>query len=468
MTQRNQPRVIRAWCMYDWANSAYNLCITSAIFPVYYYAVTRTAATKRGLDSGRLSGEDAPVQWAGMELPASVAFSYALSAAYLIIVLVSPFLGGLADYGGLKKRMMALFAGLGAVCCAALYFFTDEYVAPGLTLFMLAAVGWAGSSIFYNSFLPEIATPDRYDRVSAQGYSYGYVGSVTLLVLNLVMIMFPALLFDVDGMALRLQEGGLSAAMALEEAQGHYRTLATRLSFVAVGIWWMGFALYTLSHLPPEQSEHTGKGSLWTRGYAEFGKVWKRVRLMPTLQRYLLAYFFTSCGLQTIMVLATIFASSELKMGSEELIATVLLIQLIAIAGAYVFSFGARRMGNLPTLMWGLLVWIGICLTAYLVNSSAQFYLLAAVVGAVMGGTQSLLRSTYAKLIPVDSRSHASFFSFFDVTEKLAIVFGTFVFGYINLITGSMRNSALMLSLFFVLGMLVMYRLLRRHKELGV
>lgn len=469
MTERNEPRVIRAWCMYDWANSAYNLCITSAIFPVYYYAVTKAAALKSGIGQDDSATKDAIVRWAGMELPSSVAFSYALSAAYLLIVVISPFLGGLADYGGLKKRMMALFAGMGSISCASLYFFTDESVGPGLTLFMFAAVGWAGSSIFYNSFLPEIATPDRFDQVSAQGYSYGYIGSVTLLVLNLVMIMFPGLLFDIEGMAHSLQVQGMGIEAALQEAQGHYRSLATRWSFVTVGVWWMGFAFYTLYHLPTETAQGSSNGrNLWSMGYNEFRRVWKRVLLMPTLLRYLLAYFFTSCGLQTIMVLATIFASSELKMGSEELIATVLLIQLIAIAGAHTFSYGARRMGNIPMLMWGIVVWIAICLAAYFVNSSMQFYLLAAVVGTVMGGTQSLLRSTYAKLIPTDTRSHASFFSFYDVTEKLSIVFGTFIFGYINLITGSMRNSALMLSLFFVIGIIGMYGLIKRHKELGI
>jgi len=469
MTERNQPRVIRAWCMYDWANSAYNLCITSAIFPVYYYAVTKAAAMKAGIEPTDLNSQDAPVHWAGMELPSSVAFSYALSAAYLLIVVISPFLGGLADYGGLKKRMMALFAGLGSISCAALFFFTEENVAPGLTLFMFAAVGWAGSSIFYNSFLPEIATPDRFDQVSAQGYSYGYIGSVTLLVLNLVMIMFPGLLFDVEGMARSLQGQGMGMEAAFTEAEGHYRSLATRWSFVAVGAWWMGFAFYTLAHLPPETATGQNQsGHLWSRGYDEFKRVWKRVRLMPTLLRYLFAYFFTSCGLQTIMVLATIFASSELQMGSEELIATVLLIQLIAIAGAYVFSYFSRRFGNVPVLMWGIVVWMAICCAAYFVSSPIQFYLLAAVVGTVMGGTQSLLRSTYAKLIPTDTKSHASFFSFYDVTEKLAIVFGTFAFGYINLMTGSMRNSALMLSLFFILGMIGMFGLLKKHKEYGI
>jgi UMF1 family MFS transporter len=276
-------------------------------------------------------------------------------------------------------------------------------------------------------------------------------------------------LFDVEGMALSLKEQGMGMEVALIEAQDHYRSLATRWSFVAVGVWWMGFALYTLANLPRETANgQYQSGHLWSRGYDEFRQVWKRVCMMPTLLRYLFAYFFTSCGLQTIMVLATIFASSELKMGSEELIATVLLIQLIAIAGAYVFSYCSRRIGNVPVLMWGIMVWIGVCITAYLVNSSTQFYLLAAVVGTVMGGSQSLLRSTYAKLIPADTRSHASFFSFYDVTEKLAIVFGTFVFGYIDLITGSMRNSALMLSLFFILGMVGMFGLLKKHKEYGI
>lgn len=464
MAQLNDPKIIRAWCMYDWANSVYNLCITTAIFPIYYNAVSRSAAIARG------AAEDAEaykVLLFGWEVSSAAAYSYTLSLAYLFVAAISPFLSGIADFGGYKKRMLTIFAVLGSVSCALMYFFTADNIGFGLLLFMLAAIGWAGSIIFYNSFLPEIATEDRFDEVSARGFSYGYVGSVLLLVANLVMIMFPSLLFDVQGMADNLQVAGASAVEAAESAKAHFTGLSTRYTFITVGLWWIGFSQITLRRLPAEQPLGKLNGDIFRKGYRELRKVWLELQGLPHVKRYLLAFFFTSAGLQTTMYLATIFGSEELKLGTEKLIITVLLIQIIAIGGAMAFARLSARFGNIHTLIGGILIWIAICAAAYVVRTENQFFLLAGVVGTVMGGMQALMRSTYAKLIPDATLNHASYFSFYDVTEKLAIVFGTFAFGYIIMLTGSMRNSALTMGLFFVVGVLLMRRIKNFKIHLG-
>lgn len=460
MSELNNPKTIRAWCMYDWANSAYNLCITSAIFPIYYNAITKSAALARGADP---ASNNFQVSLFGWEVSSSAAYSYSLSLAYLLVVFVSPILSGMADFGGLKKRMLAFFAILGSVSCGLLFFSTSSNIEYGLGLFMLAAIGWAGSVIFYNSFLPEIATEDRFDEISARGFAYGYAGSVSLLVLNLVMIMFPGLLWDVQGMAAQLVASGTEATAAMEQASSHYKGLSTRLSFVTVGVWWFGFSQLTLRRLPKEKPLGKVNGDLFRKGYRELVKVYHEIKHLTTVRRYLIAFFFISAGLQTTMYLATIFGADELRLSTDKLIITILLIQLIAIAGAFAFSKLSARFGNIYTLMGGTLIWVGICVAAYTVTTENQFFVLAGVVGTVMGGMQALMRSTYAKLIPDNTLNHASYFSFYDVTEKLAIVFGTFAFGYIIVLTGSMRNSALALGVFFIVGLLVL-RSIRNFK----
>ncbi len=456
MAQLNDPKQIRAWCMYDWANSVYNLSITTAVFPIYYDSITRSAAIARGASP---EADVYHVELFGREIVSSAAYSYTLSIAYLLVSFVTPLLSGVADYGGLKKRMLGIFALIGALSCASMYWVTPETVGLSLALFLLAAFGWAGSVIYYNSFLPEIVTEDRYDEVSARGYAYGYTGSIILLILQLVVILFPGLLFDVEGKTASLVAQGLPELMAQEEALSYYKGMATRYAFVTVGIWWIGFAQLTLWKLPKEKALGDLHSGLLANGFRELKKVWIELRNQPKIKMYLLAFFFTSAGLQTVMYLATLFGSDELKLGTEKLIATVLTIQFIGIAGAFLFSKISSKIGNIYTLLIGIFVWLGICIAAYLVNSEYQFYALAAVVGTVMGGMQALLRSTYAKLIPDETPNHASYFSFYDVTEKLAIVFGTFAFGFINELTGTMRNSALSLAIFFVLGILLMRRI---------
>ncbi|RDV14280.1 MFS transporter [Pontibacter diazotrophicus] len=429
--QKNNPTVTRAWCFYDWANSVYSLVITSTIFPIYFSAVARNP-----------DGTDV-ISFLGFELGSSVLFTYAISAAFLIIAALSPFLTAIADYSGKKKLFMQLFCYLGAASCAGLYFFTRETFTFSVILFVLATIGFSGSIVFYNAYLPEIATEDQYDRLSARGFSMGYVGSVLLLVFNLAMIMMP-------------QWFGIAADNT---------SLPPRIAFLTTGIWWFGFAQYSFYHLPGNVYERKPKGSWILNGFKELKHVLDQVKGLPMLKRFLLAYFFYNMGVQTVMYLAAIFGEVELRLPSEVLILTILIIQLLAVAGAYTFSKLSAKYGNIQALIIAVVIWIGICIGAYFTYSEFQFYALAAVVGSVMGGIQSLSRSTYSKLIPTATIDHAAFFSFYDVTEKVSIVLGTLAYGMIAYYTGSMRNSILALITFFVLGLLFLF-LVRGKKSL--
>jgi len=417
--QKNNPTVTRAWCFYDWANSVYALVITSTIFPIYYSAVSKQP------------DGSTEVNIFGVELQSSVLFSYAVSGSFLIIAALSPFLTAIADYSGRKKQFMQLFCYLGALSCAGLYFFTRETFTLSIILFMLASIGFSGSIVFYNAYLPEIATEDQYDRLSARGFSMGYVGSVLLLLFNLAMILQPAWF-----------------GVAPENT-----TLPPRIAFLTTGIWWFGFAQYTFYHLPANLYQRRPQGSWVLNGFKELQKVFAQVKALPMLKRFLLAYFFYNMGVQTVMYVATIFGIEELQLPDEALIVTILIIQLVAIGGAYGFAALSGRVGNIRALMVAVVIWIGICVGAYFIQGRLDFYVLAAIVGSVMGGIQALSRATYAKLIPATTIDHAAFFSFYDVTEKVSIVLGTFAYGVIDQLTGSMRNSILALIVFFVLGL---------------
>jgi MFS transporter, UMF1 family len=417
--EKNNPTVTRAWCFYDWANSVYSLVITSTIFPIYYSAVAKNT------DGTSI------VKFFGFSLESSVLFSYAISAAFLIIALMSPILTAIADYSGRKKLFMQLFCYLGSISCAGLYFFTRETFTFSVILFVLASIGFSGSIVFYNAYLPEIATEDQYDKLSAKGFSMGYIGSVLLLIFNLAMILQPAVF-----------------GIAPENT-----SLAPRIAFLSTGIWWFGFAQYTFYHLPNNMYQRKPKGNWVLNGFKELQKVFSQVKELPMLKRFLLAYFFYNMGVQTVMYVATIFGIEVLNLPSEALIITILIIQLVAIAGAYAFAFLSGKYGNIQALTIAVIIWIGICIGAYFIRGQFDFYVLAAVVGSVMGGIQSLSRSTYSKLIPSATQDHASFFSFYDVTEKVSIVIGTMAYGAIAQATGSMRNSILALIVFFAIGL---------------
>ena len=413
----DNKKVVNAWCMYDWANSVYSLTITSAIFPTYYNAVTQTA------------GRGDLVNFFGFEIINSVLYSYALSFSFLVVAVILPLLSGIADYSGRKKLFMKIFAYIGAVSCINLFFFVGDNIEWGIIFSVLASIGYSGSLVFYDSFLPEIASFKRYDMVSARGFSYGYIGSVLLLILNLVMITYPGWF--------GLPEGSMPA----------------RFSFLLVGVWWIGFSQITFKHLPSSTFTEKIRGEYLTKGYQEIKKVFRSLRNLPNLRKYLLSFFFYNTGVQTIMYLAVLFGTKELAMEDDKLIMTILIIQLVAIGGSFLFAKVSSMYGNKFSLLVMVVIWVGVCISAYYVYTDNQFFILAFVVGMVMGGIQSLSRATYSKLIPSNTIDHASYFSFYDVTYNIAIVVGTFAYGVVEHITGSMRNSSIALGVFFVIGL---------------
>ena len=430
--QKNDPRTLTAWCMYDWANSVYSLVITSAIFPIYYSNIT-----------GEGSGD---VSFFGLTIDNTALYSYALSFSFLIVVLINPLLTALADYSGRKKDFMRFFCYLGALSCASLWFFTSaRQVELAIISSVGASVGFAGSMVFYNAYLPEIATEDRFDKLSARGFALGYIGSVLLLVFNLLMILQPQLFGNIDA------------------------GTASRLSFVMVGIWWAGFAQITFSRLPQGMHKKGEVGEKWWQtGWSQLQQVWQQLKLPPqkTLRTFLLAFFLYNTGVQTIMYMATLFGQEELNLPSESLIITILLLQLIAIGGAYLFSWLSAKLGNIQALIIIVGIWVVVAASAYFVYTEMAFYALAGLVGLVMGGVQSLSRATYAKLIPENTTNHASFFNFYEITEKTSIVIGTAIYGLVEQITGSMRMSSVTLALFFVSGMIVLAAIRNKRKAI--
>jgi MFS transporter, UMF1 family len=417
ITLANKKKVQNAWAMYDWANSVYSLVITSTIFPVYFNSVTSS------VKDGDM------VYFFGYRIINTVLYSYALSFSFLVIAVISPLLSGMADYGGKKLLYMKFFAYLGSAACVALFFFDGSNLEFGIFCAVMASIGYAGSIVFYNAYLPEIADPVEYDYLSAKGFSLGYLGSILLLILNLLMIEMP----EWFGLA----DGGEAA----------------RWSFLITGIWWAGFSQIPFRSLPNNPYNKKVSRSLFLKGYQEIRNIFKRVKKDSGMTRFLSAFLFYSMGVQTIMYLAASFGDKELGMPGSKLILTILIIQVVAIGGSYLFAFISTKYGNKYSLLIMVFIWTLICGAAYYVEDEYQFYILAFVVGSVMGGIQSLSRSTYSKLIPQDTTDHASYFSFYDVTEKIAIVLGTFSYGIIEQLTGSMRNSALALGLFFVVGL---------------
>lgn len=428
---KNDKSTIRAWAMFDWANSAYNLVITSTIFPVYYTVITITEA--RG----------DRVSFFGFDVINTALANFALSFAYLIMALALPILSSIADYKGNKKTFMMGFTYLGGLACMGLFFFRLETLEWGIVCYILAAMGYIGGLMFNNSYLPQIATADQQDRVSAQGFAYGYVGCVTL---QLICFMF----------VLRPEWFGITDP-----------SFPARLSFLLVGVWWIAWAQIPFRKLPDGVGRPANgiKGSLWSKGFRELKGVWNKLKDIPQIKRFLPAFFFYAMGVQTVMIVAAAFGEKELQLGAPKLIATILLIQLVAIAGAYLMSLLARYIGNVRVLMLVVSIWVGICVAAFYINHEVQFYIMAALVGLVMGGIQSLSRSTYSKMLPEGEEDTAGFFSFYDVTEKIAIVLGLFSFALIEQMTNNIRYSALCLGIFFVIGFLLLFRMLRGERR---
>jgi len=418
--------------MYDWANSVYSLVITSTIFPAYFEAVTG--------DGNDATANDT-VLLAGRHFVNTSLYNYALGIAFLIVAILSPLLSSIADYKGNKKQFLFFFCTMGSLSCSAMFFFNRANLVYGLACMVIACIGFWSSLVFYNSYLPEIAAPEDRDRVSAKGFAMGYIGSVLLQIICFVFV--------------------------LAKPFGMSDGLAAQLSFLLVGIWWWVFGQIALAKLPTGTPMYTeARGNVLTNGYKELNKVWKQLGQLPVLKRFLVAFFFYNMGVQTVMLAATLYGKSELNIPTTNLIIAILIIQLVAIPGAYTMAKLSEKTGNFKAIMFAIIIWILICIMGYLIprNGIYPFYLLATVVGFVMGGIQSLSRSTYAKLMP-ETKDTTSFFSFFDVTEKIAIVIGMFSFGYINELTSSQRNSVLALMVFFVIGLLILFSALQKQNK---
>lgn len=487
--QTASKKVITGWAMYDWANSVYNLVITTTFFPIYF-----TAVTKRHFGS-----ENIP--FLGRTFVNSALYDYALAAAYLLISIAYPILTSIADTRGTKKNFMQVFCYMGAAGCSLLYLFDGSNLGWGILFFILASLGYTGSLVFYNAYLPEIAAPADQDRVSAKGYAFGYIGSVLLQIIGFVLVLT---LDKVDPF------------------------LGPKLTFLLVGLWWAGFAQLTFRILPKPNRDKVTNVNVFSAGFSEIKKVYGQVKKMAVLKRFLRGFFFYSMGVQTVMLAATLFGSKLLGLEDTKLIVTVVLIQLVAIVGATWMSRLSARYGNIRVLMGVVLFWTLICVSAYITAGMAMplkpyhdrldllqkekkafgdrkakaadstavlnaldanegkleaeisrvsatlapkqapieysFYALAIAVGLVMGGIQSLSRSTYSKLMP-ETKDTASFFSYYDLTEKIAIVIGMFTFGFLEELTGSMKNSVLFLIVFFAIGFIWLYSALVKQRQ---
>ncbi len=408
--QTASKKVINGWAMYDWANSVYNLVITTTFFPAYYAAITGLKNFPEG------------IYFLGRHFVNTELKDYVLAFGFLIVAVMSPILSSMADYKGNKKNFMRFFCYMGAASCCMMFFFDKNHVTLGLMCFMFAGIGFYGSQVFYNSYLPEIAAEADQDRVSAKGYTFGYIGSVLMQ-----MIGFALVILMPDN------------------------PLPLKITFLLVGVWWVSFAQITFNRLPISSiTERKAKHHVLVNGFKELKIVWNQLKHMPVLKRYLTAFFFYSMGVQTVMLVAIDFGIKELKLADQKLIITAVIIQLVAIVGAIGMSKLSARFGNINVLIFTVLLWIGVCITGYFISTEIHFYIIASLVGLVMGGIQSLSRSTYSKFMP-ETKDTASFFSFYDVTEKLAIVIGLFTFGFIEGIS-SIRQSILSLVVFFVLG----------------
>lgn len=463
---------MRAWAYYDWANSVYSLVITSTIFPIYYSIIT-TAYEKKEYVEATGKWIDVPVRNLitifGKQYQPDAIYGFSLTISFLIVVFLSPFLSSLADTIGNKKSFLQFFCYLGATSCMGLAMFTGmENVFLGILFSITASVGFWGSLVFYNSFLPDIATPDRQDALSARGYVYGYIGSVILVIICLVLIQV--------------------FAETAEQAK-----MYTRISFLLTGAWWFGFSQYTFKHLPkfgnvkdklPKDlvllnyknifKRHEEQGGFWEvlkdnisfyldvgkESFRELFRVGTQLFANRNLKFFLSSFFFYSVGMQTIFLMATLFGKSEINLEQDKLILTLLVIQIEAIIGALFFSWLSRKIGNKNVISITVILWIVACLSAYYLNKENpnveyQFYGIAAIIGLVMGGLQAMSRSTYSKLLPVDSMDNTTYFSFYDVLEKLAIILGTFIFSTMIEKYHNMRFSALSMSVFFAVGLIL-------------
>ncbi len=436
---KGSKKLLNAWAFYDWANSVYSLVISSAVFPIFYGALFRIAGIEK-------------VTIFGGEIARAPLISYTTSLAFVFIAIITPLISGVADYLGNKKVFMKFFCYLGGLSCIGLYWFSLENIYFGLVCYFFGLVGFWVSFAINNSYLPDVAFPKQQDAISAKGFTLGYIGSVVLLVFNLAMVMKP------DFFGITTDESGAAEIKAM------------KYSFVTVGIWWILFAQYSFYYLPKGYKKEGERTNIVLNGFKELKQVWHQLGDQVKLKRYLGAFFVYSMAVQTVMLIATYFGEEEIAWGTDSerttgLIISILVIQLVAILGATVTASASEKFGNIKTLIVVNALWVAICIYAYFVITPTDFYIAAGCVGLVMGGIQALSRSTYSKFLP-DTTDTTSFFSFYDVAEKIGIIIGTFLYGAIAQRTGSMRSSIIFLGVFFLIGMILLVRVRETKKPL--
>ncbi|WP_196885582.1 MFS transporter [Aureivirga sp. CE67] len=425
MLKRGDKKLINSWAFYDWANSVYSLVIGTAVFPIYYESITKNEQNEN------------LVNFLGFEIHNTALYSYALSFSFLVVAFLSPVLSGIADYTGNKKKFMQFFCYLGALSVSSLFFFEGQSTLwVGIFGTILASIGFWGSIVFYNAYLPEVAFPEQQDRASAKGFMLGYIGSVLLLVFNLSIVMMP----DMYGIT--------------------NDKLPAQISFLSVGIWWIGFSQVTFSKLRNNVYQKKPKNDYIFKGFKELANVWKQLKHLRELKILLISFFLYSVGVQTIILLSSVFGTN-LGLETQDLIITIILVQLVGVVGAFLFSRISEKIGNIKALKITIIIWAIACFGAFLLekedpNVTLKFYILGAFLGFVLGATQTLSRSTYSKLLPEDTEDHATYFSFFDVTEKIAIVLGMTLSGIIVAATNSLKPFILLLGVFFIAGFIVL------------
>jgi UMF1 family MFS transporter len=428
MLKIGDKKLINAWAFYDWANSVYSLVISTAVFPIYYAGLT----TSEGF-----ANTDGKIAFLGTLWTPTSLYNYALAFSFLVVAFISPMLSGIADYAGNKKKFLKGFCLMGSLSVMCLFFFTGkDTLWVGIIFTILASIGFWGSIVFYNAYLPEVAHPEQQDNVSAKGFMLGYSGSILLLFICLVLIET-----EVFGM--------------------YDKQFGSQLSFVLVGLWWLGFAQITYAKLPNEEKKVLQKDNYFIKGLKEIQKVAKELFAHRELKIFLISFFLLSIGVQTIILMAGIFGTI-LGLETLNLIMTILLVQFVGIFGAFLFSRLSNRIGNIKTLkiaiaIWGIVCLIGFNLTKETPHIEMYFYILGSLIGLVMGAVQSLARSTYSKLLP-KTEDHASYFSFFDVTEKIALVIGMVTFGILNSMI-SIQSSVLALAVFFIASFITLSRI---------
>jgi UMF1 family MFS transporter len=418
----NDKREIRGWMFYDFACSAFSTTVVTTFLGPYLTGIIESQVGNKG-----------SFTLLGLPIAAESFFTYCVSLSVLLQVFFLPILGAISDYSNLKKRMMLFFAVLGAVCTIGLFFITGPLYLLGGLLFILANLAFGASIVFYNAYLPEIASEDQRDKVSSRGWALGYIGGGLLLLLNLILYQFS-------------DKIGLDGATAV------------RISLASAGVWWLVFGYFAIKRLRERGAQRQlPAGETYLKiGFKQLAQTLREIRKYPMTLRYLIAYLLYNDGVQTVIVVSALFGAQELGMESSSLILVVLMVQFMAFFGALLFGVIAGKVGAKRAIIISLLIWSAISVWAVLsLRSVGEFWLLGACVAIVLGGTQALSRSLFSQMIPRERE--AEFFSFYEISDKGTSWMGTLLFGLVTQWTGSMRLAIFSLIVLFVSGLLLLF-----------